>query len=356
MKRSIVVSVVVLMTAIALPVMATDWSWSGELTYGMILNATSIADAYGNANLSVAAKADENNVFHATLASAYGGVPVSVLTDLLGGTSTLNAFTAYFSAIYFASNLGAILGLKDFDLNATYGWVDTAATSYSLSGYGYESIMAYDPQGVRDNAQIVAGYHGLVNLQVSFSPMVSNVVPQPFVPQFLLDAYGGAGPVNYSVAYTTNKRADGLGLVGASVKWGQAFGNLTPAVNAEVSYDLSAPATKQLEYGFGASFAVTPMVSVAAGLNGWTDAGLGSLGVNASIVPVPGLGIDLAASLNLATGAASVLNGIDGSVWCLLGKSKARVGYLYTTVGAGSLNAPATLTNGGVYASWDLTF
>jgi hypothetical protein len=355
MKRLCVLMVVALMAAAALPVFAVDFSWNGELTYGVITDFSQVADAYGNAFIGVTAKADDNNVFHGTLSTAYSGAPITTLTDLTGTTATINAFTLYLSAAYFTSNLGAILGLNGFNLNATYGWADTGATSYSLSGYGYESIMAYDPQGARDNVQLIGGVD-VVNLQVSFSPMVSQLVPQTFQPQLLADAYGAVGPVNYSVAYTTNKRTDGMGLVGASVKWGQAFGDFKPAVNAEVNYDISAPATKSLEYGAGVSFAYKTIVTVAAGMNGWTDAGLGKLGINVNVVPITGLGIDLGASMNLATDATTFINGIDGSVWYMLGKSKLRLGYLYTTIAGGSLNAPASLTNGGVYVSWDLTF
>ena len=68
------------------------------------------------------------------------------------------------------------------------------------------------------------------------------------------------------------------------------------------------------------------------------------------------LGIDLGASFNLASGATTSTSGIDASLRCLLGKSKARLGYLYTTIGGGVHEAPGALTKGGVYFSWDLAF
>jgi len=355
MKRITLLAVLALMVALALPVMATDFTWSGELTYGASTDFTKSADAYGNAFLGLTGKADANNTFYATLNTAYSGSALTVLTDLAGGTGTLNSFSAYFSAFYLTSDIGKILGLNGITAVATYGWIDTACTSYSVSGYGYESLIAYDPQGTRDNAQIVVGFGAPASIQVSVSPLVSNVGSLTFNPQILFDVYGGFGPINYSVSYSTNKTTNFMGTVGASVKWGQAMGDLTPAVNLEVTDNLTGNA---MSLGVGASFAYTTMFSAGIGtaITLAPAFGMGNLGINTSFVPMANFGVDVDASMNLATGAANFINAIDASAWYMLGKSKARLGYLYST-GSGAYNAPVTLApNGGIYFSWDLTF
>jgi hypothetical protein len=123
----------------------------------------------------------------------------------------------------------------------------------------------------------------------------------------------------------------------------------------EVSYDLSAPTSKVIQYAAAASFAYKSMVTVMAAIDGWDKPGLDALTAQASFVPMAGLGIDAAAKFDLS-GAAKPSYGVDLSAWYLFGKSKARLGYLITNNAYGALNAPASLPDGGLYFSWDLTF
>jgi len=354
MKRITLLAVLALMVALAVPVMATDFAWNGELTYGSITDGTNVADAYVNAFIAVAGKADANNTFNLTFNAAYAGTGVPSVGLLAGGATTLNAFTEYASVIDLVSDVGKTLSLP-FGLVATFGWFEPAATSYSLTSWGYESLIAYDPWGVsHDSLQLVATF-GTINVQLAFQPTDSTLQSQALDPQIIGDVYGVMGPIKFSVAYTSNKTKDYMGLAGASVVWTQAFGDLTPAVNAEFSYNLATGAKNPYTIGVGASVAYTTLLTVGVGtsING---AGLGNLGINVNLVPMTGLGIDVDPSLNLS-GTGDLVNCIDVSAWYKIGASKVRVGYLYEKTGFGYMNAPANLApNGGLYATWDLTF
>ncbi len=357
MKRITLLAVVALMVAFVVPVMATDFTWSGELTYGSITDGTNVADAYANAYVNVKAAADANNTFYASILGAYAGTGLPDVVDLSGTVTVLSAFSAYFNTAYLVSDIGKILGLNGVTAVLTAGWLEPAGTSYSLTTWGYESIIAYDPWGVsHDTAELVVGFGAPLSLQVVLSPISSVQQLQAINPQAIVDAYGTMGPISYSVAYTTNKRTDDMGLVGAAVKYTQAFGDITPAVNAEVSYDLHASAAT---IGYAASVAYTSVVTVAFG-GVATTTGLGNFSAQVNLVPMSNLGIDVYASMNLASGATNLINSIDGSVWYKLGATKIRAGYLYETGSfalGGPSGAPANLLpNGGVYALVDLTF
>jgi hypothetical protein len=357
MKRITLLAVLALMVAVALPVMATDFTWSGELTYGAITDFTNVVDAYSNANIAVKAAADANNTFNATLNAAYaGGATAPAVAIIGGGSTTLKAFGAYFSVIDFASDIGKALNLP-FGLVGTIGWFEPAGTSYSVTGYAYESLIAYDPTGASHDAfQLIATF-GPVNVQVAFEPIASSEAKVALAPQItVFDVYGVFGPFKAAVAYTSNLRKDYMGKAGASITWTQAIGDLTPGVNAEFSYNLASGVTNPWTAGIGVNVAYTTFLTLGLSTTA-TGAGLGNFGINLGLVPVTGIGIDVASSLNLATGAANLLNGVDVSATYKIGASKIRVGYLYETAAGFNYNAPADFPpNGGAYASWDLTF
>ncbi|MGA2974067.1 MAG: hypothetical protein ABSF77_02030 [Spirochaetia bacterium] len=356
MKRITLLAVLALMVAVALPVMAVDLTWTGELTYGAITDGTTAVDAYSNAYLDAKAVVDPNNTIYANLLGAFAGTGLPDVVDLSGTITVLSAFSGYFNVFYLTSDIGKIFGLNGITAVATVGWLEPSATSYSLTTEGYESIMAYDPWGVsHDTAEVVVGFGAPLNLQVFVSPIDSTDQSQPFSPQFIVNAYGGMGPINYSVAYESWSKTAGwtsfMGAVGAAVKYSQAFGDITPAVNAEVSYDLTS---STLSIGYAASVAYTTLIKVAFG-GVATTAGLGNLSIQADLVPMKGLGVDVYA---FYTPAATTQFSVDGSVWYLFGATKLRVGYVYGSSPIGGPSAaPANVApNGGVYALVDLTF
>lgn len=350
MKKFTVLAVLALMVAVAMPVMATDFTWSGELTYGGITDFTNVLDAYANANIVLAGKVDDNNTINVRLNTAYKDAAITPLLDIAGTTAKINGFTLYLDRFNMVTDIGKVLGLSGLTIVSTVGWADPSANSYSLTDYGNEGIVGYDPIGAaRDNFMVVVGTGAAFNVMVDLYPLSNNSVAIPFQPQAIADVYGVVGPVSYSVAYTTNQKTDGMGLVGAAATFAQAFGDITPSINAEVSYDLTAAA---VSYAGAVKVAYKTMVKAVVGLNG-TGSQLAGVYGNVNGTFMPNFGADVDFNFSMATAGNY---GVDASLWYLFGKTKARVGYLATNAAMGANNAPASLTDGGLYFTMDLTY
>lgn len=359
---------ILVLAAAAVPVMAASTvTFSGELTYGFITNGTNVADAYGNAVINLAAKVDDNNSIATQLATAYQNAGKTVLTDLAGGTATLNVFSVYLGNFSLTSDLGAILGIKSmFDPVLQVGWFDPTTGGYTVSGYGNENANV-DP-GNRDAFQLSAGIGSVATVKFAFSPQIINSSgAQLFSPNYLLDVSGGMGPVSLDAAlyYDTNdvSTASKGDQVAASAKFSQAFGDISLGVAASVNYNFepagnpAAPASDaaRLSYGAGLSVGYTSMVTVGASLRG-SGAGLKDLQANVSLVPIANAGLDLGLAMD---NALANFAGVDTSVWYKFGPTTIRVGYLYENAGDTDANwkTPAGLApNGGAYVSADLSF
>jgi hypothetical protein len=345
MKRItlLVVLAVALLMAVGIPVMAaTTFAWSGEITYDYMTDFTNAKDYMGNYYLNLAASPADGFTGYMGIYFNPEGITQAV-TTISGGavTASLANILTNTGSLYFTADLGKVLKLPVGEV-ATIGWIDTAATGYSVSGFGYEAL-AVDGLGVRDNVQLVTTFSG-INLQVSVSPdtlfaPISN-------PLYLVDVYGSMAPVSFSLAYTSNANKLG-GVVFGDVQFAQAFGDIGVAADAEATYDLAAAAYK---IGIGARMTYTTMLTVAVGTN-LNAAGLGNLGLNVNFVASPTMGADLGVSI---PGTFASINCIDASVWTKLGVSTLRLGYDYTTSTIGY--ELAVLAKGGLYLIWDLTF
>jgi hypothetical protein len=327
-----------------MPVVASESTWSGELTYGFITDFTTVLPAYGNAFLSVTFKADDNNSVTAELDTAYAGAGLDVLTDLAGTTSTLNAFTAYIGDFSGVTDLAGVLGLKDMGLMATltYGWTDVTVENYAVSGYGEENVAGFDP-GTTDTFAIDLGYMDMATLRVDLTP-TTLLDPTPDV---LVNVFGTIAGVKYSVGYWTADNPKGE--FGADLAYSLAMGDIALDVDAEVAYDMNAAV---FSYGAGVAVGYGSLVSLGAGFQGAPDFGL--TGVNATLTPMEGIGLDVGMLLDFS--ATDMFRGLDISATKAFGAGTLRVGYLITSVDDGALNAPDTLPNGGMYVTYDITF
>lgn len=228
-----------------------------------------------------------------------------------------------------------------------FGYVDAATPYYNLSTYDYESVGDFDP-GSRYNLALTTAVMKMVNVLIAVDP-ASLWTGTPLA---IASVNGTFGPVSAALNYSTNEKP-GAGLLGTDVRFQQAFGDLTVGVDVSGKYDL----TDANGWGYGAALKVayTSLVNVAAGLAG-SSSGLGNLGVNVNLVPTANMGVDANLSLNLAQSATTLINGGDFSAWAKLDKSTVRLGYLYSTIGAGNVYAVAEPTDGGLYLNYDLSF
>jgi hypothetical protein len=360
MKR--ITLLVVLVLAIALPAVASDFTWSGELEYGAISDFTNAADGYGYARINMKAAVDANNSINARFETLYKGTEQAVITEVTTPTSTtISAFVAYFSRFYMTNDLGKILGLGGVSLVDVVGWTDTTGSGGDLTKYGYEGIIAWDP-GTRDTIQLTAGFGAPFSLLVCVSPITSKVsggTLYAWKPQLLVNATGSFGPIAYVLGYSSFAGGGGagttdyMGALGGALTFSQAMGDVTPAVNVEAMYDLGA---KAFSMGAGVTVAYKTMATLGFGT-----------AINLSPAPFK-FGLT---SIELQTNPFGpvyvdgfvalenwALNAIDVSVAYKAGVT-VRLGYYYqpttaTTKGE-EVYAPAQSLS-GVYIDFDLPF
>lgn len=343
MKKLTLVAVFAMLVAVALPVMATDFSWSGEVTLGAVTDFTSAKQGLINYWVNLDGKVNDNLGWHVEFGFNPGASPA---------VASWLPVTFYY--YYGNADLGGILGLTagGIDPVLTFGYMDSATPYYSLSAYDYESVGDVDP-GSRYNITLTTAIMKTVNVLISVDP----ALVWTNTPIIIASVNGTFGPVSAALNYFNNSSPNNV--LGADVKFQQAMGDLTIGVDASAKYDASAK-TSPFQYGAAVKVAYTTLINVAAGFastaTGLATSDLGNLGINANLVANPNLGVDLNLSLNLTTGATTLINGGDFSVWTKLDKSTVRLGYLYSTVGLGNVNAVAEPTDGGVYLNYDLSF
>jgi hypothetical protein len=325
---------VLALMAIALPVMASDVTLSGELTAGFNTDFSTYTPNASNAYIDLAAKVDKNNTVNAEISAAYPGATAT----------TLDMF-------YLVSDLGGAFNLSGIDPVLTVGYGDpvTAAT-LGVSGYGNEEVAFHD-SGAATEIALQTAVGKTANVLVAFDPMV--LADQTAV-HLLLNGDASFGPITAAVYYGVNGAALSDSNIGAGVKYTTSMSGIDVGAAANVNYALGT--SPLLAYGVGLS-AGMKMFSAGLGFNGDNAATPNMhLTVNASLTPSDMYGVDLGVGSNLTTGGQA-FDTLDASGWVAAGATKIRLGYLYEPAGGGvigDLNAPSNVP--GMYASFDLSF
>ena len=333
MKKLVVLIMVLALMAIALPVMASDVSFSGEITPGFLsdFNAGATTPTAVNAQVTVTAKADKNN----TVTAEFG-------TD----ATLANVFDAF----YLVSDLGGAFNLSGVDPVLTVGYGDPAtATTLGVSAYGNENIVASDPgaNSIGTEIALATAIGKTANVFIALDPTLFTT---PASTSFVASADGTFGPIMAAVYYGVSAGDVSKGSIGGGLKYSTTMSGIDLAANGQAAYDLAASAFK---YGAGVS-AGMKMVSGAVGFDGTGSSAMG-VTANVSLTPSDMYGLDLAGGVNLKS--TSDLT-VDASGYVMAGATKIRVGYLYEGNSAsptyGNLNAPSN--GNGLYATFDLSF
>jgi hypothetical protein len=354
MKR--ITLLVVLVLAIALPAVASDFTWSGELEYGWQTDFTNMNDGWGYARINMKAAVDANNTINARFETLYKGAGQAVLTGGVPATTTINAFTAYFSRFYMTNDLGKMLGLGGITLTDVVGWQDITGAGGGLTKFDYEGVKEWDPS-TRDTIAVILGFGAPFSLSVALSPFTSTIGQQAFQPQILADASGSFGPISYVVGYTSyaggsTATTDFKGDFGASVAFSQAMGDVTPSAAVEFDYNLAAASSQA---GVGVTVAYKTMATLGFGtaINIMPTFGFGLSSIELQTNPFGPVHVDGFVSLtNWA------LNSVDVSLAYKAGVTY-RIGYFYTNSASANATehvyAPSQSLS-GVYIDFDLPF
>jgi len=376
MKRTLLLGMVaVALIAFALPVMAAPTlSTNGEVTYGIMGNGTTAADAWGNSYARLTTAFDANNFFVVEL---YGNNMPTVLSKTNLETGVENAvFNTVVDDLYLKTDVAGSLGLDpkvvDPVIYAGYGVYDLP--DYNVTLYGTEGIAALGiDKGYADGvfgAEAGSGY-GLLSIDTKIENIVNVVVATSGTAftgtnqQALVGAYASVAGLNLEAGWTPHLSTDGYIPVGAqyTYKMGDlAFTGMAQYVANLNSNSVPSNWAAGLKVSYQGNYTVDAAILSYEPSYEATTAALKMTGdIQAAFVPNV-LGLVISPWLNFDPNAANLFDTMEAFVWYKVGSSTVRVGYFYTTNGKDSLGSPNDYapgnngTNGGFWVTFDLPF
>lgn len=367
MKKLVVLISVLALMAIALPVMASNVTASGELTYGFVTNGktTGTVEGFQNAQFNLSAMVDSNN-------SVNLGLGLIPLTTLGAGQSWNAGANGVIQHFYLESNIGGMLGLQGVDPVLYAGLGTATLPGYGVTDYGNENIagLGIGGEGAGMTANETTAYN-LIALNTSVNKMFNilvGVAPSVFTnqnEQLVAGAYGTVGPVSLEAAYTAagsgtgpTQLSDGTLAAGALVEY-PLMSDITVSATGQIVNSMATGATNN--YSAGLKVDYNKMVDAAFSLVGQYGAatGLVKSDWNVDVTPIKDAGATVAGVLNYASGA-TLFDTVEVSGWYAFGPAKVYVGYLTGQTGANALgipnyNAPVG-GQSGVFVKADLSF
>jgi hypothetical protein len=371
MKKLVVLSVLLGLLVVAMPVVAVDLSYAGELTYGFIFNADSWTEEYYNYWIDVDFAIDDFN----TLKVEFEGYPLADTLEVIDpdtgdpavigvgelyvpvAKSTLDWFYTYWTL-----DIAGALGLEGVS-----AVLDTGHFRPQNNAWKVNSEYSTDRWRVRDfvdGMDLTVGYNDMIYGEVAFD---SGIFDQTGDYTLLwLGAWGTFGPASAEVFYYKNDPVAAEWFSFAA-KGAYDVSDIALSGTAYFAYNLgdSPTAGNEWAYGAGVKAAYSSMAALAVGLNGNDLDTLRVLTFELNLTPIEDAGVDVGAVFNLQDGAVETFDHLDISGWYALGATKLRVGYLYAKEVGGGLftamhadeagGAPA-LGDGGIYVTADVSF
>jgi len=312
MKKLAVLFVVLL--AVALPVLASDVTVSGELwtfaTWDVAADPVTSSAAFPKAELNVEAKVDEFNT-------------VKLELDSEGGDWNTNVAVDDFRLI---TDVGGALSLP-VKITMTVGFFDTYFTDWSyVSTSGWEFYYGEEATSYgwdNDLANDGPDTDGAWQLDIAVGPATLHWWNDFLFQRMMFGVSGGFGPITGWVTYQdTFAQGLGKGIAGVELKYAGEFGDLKLAVPAFFRYNLLA---ETFTYGAGVAVDYT-MFHVAAGLEGDDVDALDNIVIEASVAPMEGFKAMVSAYMNLAS--ANAFQGLAIELSKSLGAANLILGYM----------------------------
>ena len=333
MKKLIVLSV--LLALASFPLMASDVTFSGDVTYGFI---SDFGDSFAEdttATIDVNAAVDD-----------YNSTVVSVKN--VTGTIVLDQATI-------ETDLGAAFGLTDMGVGLvlTAGYFDTGDEEYVIqSGYENENVMGIGTAKAWELSTVLT-VMDMVNIKFAVDPAMP-------LGTLIAGAYGEFGPVKAEVFYDLDAGAEAAdGKIGIDGSYAMDIADLSLGVGLGFMYDMSVTdgaAAKQWAYGLGLGVGWTEMISLGVGVDGNSMDAFNGLTANVGIDPIDLVGLYAGMVLSFAEGA-DAFQEADLGIVVHPGAAEIYIGYLVTSVGSGGdLNAPTSLPDGGGYLKVDIDY
>jgi hypothetical protein len=355
MKKLVVLSVLLGLLVVAMPVVAVDLSYAGELTYGFATSADEFLETYYNYWIDVDFAADEFN----TLKVEFEADPL--------GTLLVDWFYAYWTL-----DIAGVLGLDG--VSAVLDTGHFRPQNNAWKSLGEYSLDRWRVRQFVDGMDLTVGYNDMVYAEVAFD---GHIFDQTVDDSGLLwlGAWGTFGPASAEVFYYKRLALEEWFSVAAKGAY-DVTEDIALSGNVSFGYNLmDSPAVgSEWWLGAGVKAAYADLAALAVGFNGNDNDIINGLGFELNLTPIEGAGIDAGAVFNLAEGAAESFDNLDISGWYALGATKLRVGYFMAKAidagvfgamhadeagwsrGDGSIDDPWRLSDSYIYVTADVSF
>ncbi len=348
-KLGIILTVAAVLFAFAIPVFASEDTFTGEFTFGAMtpFDAPKGAIGFSNMYTDVSLAVDDYNTVLFELAGslAFTQDIATFTVDPVTGDVTINQ-GAMFKVPYFqlTTDLGAALGLP-VGLKNTAGLTSLYSSKYEVTGHAYERTkvrswidpLAWKFQVGTDMATVDLGLGFGEGLEDLNDIGVLVTVPE-------------VGPASVEAWYLAQDNADYKGKVGFDVKATGLVGGML-SVAAGFMDDM---AMETWAYGVGASVVYSP-ATIGVSLNGDDVNTVDQLGIDVDAMLTDNYGATVAAGLSLADGM-DTFQGADLSVYAKAGAATWRLGYVITDGNGYYYGCAVGGPDGGLYLNADIDF
>jgi hypothetical protein len=326
---------------------ASDITFGGDATFGFIGDFGTNEDEVIDLTLDVEAVIDDFN----TLTVNIDGLEL-VAADIVAPTDSLVGL----SQAIVATDVGAWLGLP-VGIVVTWGYDDPDANLFhSVTEYGNEEIFDFSPDEYWGLDFLVS--YSMIEVEVAFNPGVA-----PTDAGYLLAGLAVVEPVeglNAEVYWFQGLSAIDAydqGLIGVDAGYSTEVAGIGLDAGVGFGYDMGTAPAILWAWGVGLAASVS-MFDISLGVYGNDVDFLAGLDATVYVAPIDLLDLYAGIVTDFQAAAAENFVGADFGINAHIGAVEAYVGYWYTTVGGGDLNAvaEAPLVDGGAYVKFDVDY
>ncbi len=336
MKKLLVLSM--LLALASMPLMASDITFGGDVTYGFIADFDKGFAESTTATVDVKAAVNE-----------FVSSEVSIkhdAEDMLLDKATI------------VTDLGAAFALTDMGvgLELTAGYFDTGDKEYGMVS-DYENEHVIDVKVEKSwMLSTVLTVMDMVNFKFAIDPSM------PFNGEFIVGAYAEVGDISAEFFYDMNGQTEAAdGKIAFDACYVMEMGDISLEAGAGFMYDMfvdDGELAKQWAYGIGLAVDYTEMVHVSVGVDGNSMDAFNAVMPFGSVTPIDWVSLYAGMVLSFAEDA-DAFQGADIGIKIMPGgesEPEIYIGYLITENNAGKKKAPETLQDGGAYLKVDIDY
>ena len=351
MKKLWMLLIVLALLATAVPMFASDVTFSGRMIWSGLYDPDfGAGSGLVRFRPKLTAKIDDFNTLVAEfrMEDVWVTRPFITTPDIVPGVRVKDA--------YVTTDVTGALGLDlPVTISTKIGQFEPGFTDWAYaSESGWENY--YDwPNKLADVGPFPAQATGQVD--IGFGPATLHVYSD-FLGFMMFGLSGGFGPVSGWLTYQAPASGFGDGIIGIEAKYAGEFGDIKLGVPVFFRYELADPPADGFAYTYGVGASVDyTMFHVAAGVEGDDVDALDNVVIDVGVKPVENLQLKVNTYLDLA--AASALSGIDIQANYMFGATKFMLGWVVpgdVTTDAIPINGDTFGVANGLYFAVDVSF